>query len=83
MELVLVELDAIAELDSTEYSEAAGAELVGGTNLNSGRGRRMERDRDGRCVGRGGADERRRQSPSRERGRRRRAESVPRWQAER
>jgi hypothetical protein len=48
MELVLVELDAGVDFDATECSEVAGAELVGGTDPGNGRGRRMERGRDGR-----------------------------------
>jgi hypothetical protein len=43
-----MELDAGAELDATECSEVADAKIVGGTDLSSGRGRRMEYDRDGR-----------------------------------
>jgi hypothetical protein len=43
-----VELDASPELNATECSKLAGAELAGGTDLGSGRGRRMEHDRDGR-----------------------------------
>jgi hypothetical protein len=43
-----VELDAGAELNATECSEVADAELNGGTDHGSGHGRRMERDRDGR-----------------------------------
>jgi len=49
MELVLVELDAIAEFDATECLEVVGAELIGGMDLDSGRGRRMECGRDGGC----------------------------------
>jgi hypothetical protein len=41
MELVLVELDASAKLDATEW-----AVVVGGTYLNSVYGRRMEHGRD-------------------------------------
>ena len=48
MELVLVELDAGTELDATECSEVTDAELVGGTDLNSGCGRRIECGRDER-----------------------------------
>jgi hypothetical protein len=40
MELIAVELDA------TDYVEVTGAELVGGTNLDSGRSRRMEHGHD-------------------------------------
>jgi hypothetical protein len=43
MEVVVVELDTDAELDAIEC-----AELVGGTDLGSGRSRWMERSRDGR-----------------------------------
>jgi hypothetical protein len=46
MELVLVELDAGTELDATECVEVVDAELVSGTNIGSGRGRRIERGRD-------------------------------------
>jgi hypothetical protein len=82
MELVLVELDTSAELHVTECAEVVDAELIGGTDLGSGRGKRMECGRDGRResgrlagnAGRGGADERRGWSPSREWGR---AKSVP------
>jgi hypothetical protein len=67
MELVVVELDA------TVYVEVAGAELVSGTDLGSGRGKRMECGRDDR----GEVGTRRgwhRWSPlSRKRGRRKRA----------
>jgi hypothetical protein len=38
MELAVVALDAGLELNVTEYTEVAGAELVSGTNLGSGRG---------------------------------------------
>jgi hypothetical protein len=48
MELVLVEHNAGVELDATEYAEVIGAELVGSTELGSGRGRQMERGHDGR-----------------------------------
>ena len=48
MELVVVELDACAELDATEHAEVASAELIGGMDLGSGSDRRMERGRDGR-----------------------------------
>jgi hypothetical protein len=48
MDLVVVELNAAVELDTTEYAEVAGVELVGGTDLVNGRGRLMERDRDRR-----------------------------------
>jgi hypothetical protein len=44
MDLVVVELNAVAELDTTEYVEVAGAELIGGMDLISGRGRQMERE---------------------------------------
>jgi hypothetical protein len=64
MEFVVVELNA------TEYAEVVGAEFIGGTDLGSVYGRRMERGRDGRCEsGRGGmwrGRGRRRQSSSRE-----------------
>jgi hypothetical protein len=40
MELVVVELDADAELDATEYVEVAVAELVGGTQADRARLRR-------------------------------------------
>jgi hypothetical protein len=71
-----MELDANAELDPIECSEVSDAELVGGTDLGSGHGMRMERGRDGRrefgrragSLGRGGTGEQRRQSPSCERG---------------
>ena len=43
-----MELDTGMELDATEYAEVAGAELGGGTDLGSGRGRWMERSCDGR-----------------------------------
>jgi len=67
-----VELDAGVELDATECSKVADAQLVYGSNLGSGRGRRMERGRDERResgrwasdVGRSCVDERRRRSPS-------------------
>ena len=36
MELVLVELDAGAELNATEYADVVSAELIGGTDLDSG-----------------------------------------------
>jgi hypothetical protein len=64
MELILVELDAGTEyVDATECAEVTGAELIGDTDLSNGRGRRMERGRDGRHesgrwaggAGRGGA----------------------------
>jgi hypothetical protein len=55
MELVVVELDISAELDATECAEIAGAKLIGGTDLGSGRGRWMERNRDGRREYRRGA----------------------------
>jgi hypothetical protein len=77
MELVLVELDASVELDATECTELIGVELGGGMDLGSGRGRRMERGRDRRHEF-GRRAQRRRQSLSHERGRRGRAESVPR-----
>jgi hypothetical protein len=48
IELVDVKLDAIAELDATEYAEVTGTELVCSTDLGSGRGRRMESGCDGR-----------------------------------
>jgi hypothetical protein len=48
MEPFFVELDAGTKLNAIECSKAAGAELDGGTDLGSGRGRRMERSRDGR-----------------------------------
>ena len=73
-----MELDAGAELDATECSEVASAELGGGTDLGSGRGRWMECSCNGRHESErreGSAGEQRRQSPSRERGQ---AESVPR-----
>jgi hypothetical protein len=64
MELVVVELDAGAELDATECAEVADAELVGDTDLVSVHSKRMEHGRDGRHesgrerhtarVGRGG-----------------------------
>jgi hypothetical protein len=64
MELVLVELEAGAELDVTECAEVAGAKIVGCTDLSSSSGRRMERGRGGRrefrragCVGWGSAGE--------------------------
>ena len=38
MELVVVEFDTGAELDVTKCVEVAGAELVGGMDLGSGRG---------------------------------------------
>jgi hypothetical protein len=63
-----MELDAGAELDATECMEAVGGDLVGGTDLVSGHGRRMECGHDGRRESgwlASGADER---SPSRERG---------------
>jgi hypothetical protein len=44
----LVKLDAGAKLDATECAEIIGAELVGGTNHGSGRGRQLERGRYGR-----------------------------------
>jgi hypothetical protein len=43
-----VELNTGADLDATKCSEVTGAELGGSTDLGSGRGRRMERDRYGR-----------------------------------
>jgi hypothetical protein len=46
MELVIVELDAGAELNAMECAKVAGAELIGGTDLGSGCGRWMERGRD-------------------------------------
>jgi hypothetical protein len=48
MELAIVELDTGAKLDATECAEVAGVELVGGTNLDGGRGTWMERGRNGR-----------------------------------
>ena len=48
MELVVVELDVSSELNAIEYVEVAGAKVGGGTNLGSGRGRRMECGRNGR-----------------------------------
>jgi hypothetical protein len=48
MELVLVELNTGAELDATESAEVAGAKIVGYMDLGSGRGKRMERGRNGR-----------------------------------
>jgi hypothetical protein len=48
MELVVVERDTGMELDATECVEVAGAELGGGTDLSSGRGRWMERIHDRR-----------------------------------
>ena len=50
MELVLVDLDAGTRLNATECSEIAGAELGGGTDLCSGRDKRMECGRDGRAT---------------------------------
>jgi hypothetical protein len=47
MELIVVEIDTGAELDATECAEVAGAELVAGIDLGSGRGRWMERSHDG------------------------------------
>jgi hypothetical protein len=79
MELILVELDAGAELDATECSEVVGAKLGGGTDLGSGCGRRMEarprQEARVRTAGMGSANERRKQSPSRDGERRGRAES--------
>jgi hypothetical protein len=79
-----MELHAGTELDSMECSEVAGAKLVCGMNLGSGRGRRMEPGRDGRhesgrragAVSTSGAGGVRPASG----GQRGRAESVPRWQ---
>jgi hypothetical protein len=51
MELVVVELNAGLELDAMEYAEVVGAELDSGTDLGSGRSRRME----ARGTGGGGA----------------------------
>jgi hypothetical protein len=48
MELALVELDTGVELDVTECAEVVGAELVGGGDLGSGRGRQMGHAHDGR-----------------------------------
>jgi hypothetical protein len=48
MEVVVVELDTDADLDAMECAEVAGTKLVGGTDLGSGRGRWMKRNRDGR-----------------------------------
>jgi hypothetical protein len=48
MELVGVDLDASADLNATEYAEVAGAELVSCTDLDSGYGKRMERNCDSR-----------------------------------
>ena len=83
MELIVVELDVGAELDATERAEVASVELIGSTNLNSGRDRHMECGRDGRResgrgargAGEGGVGEWCRRSPS-ERGRHGKAESV-------
>jgi hypothetical protein len=84
MELVLVELDAGAELDATECLEVADAEPINDMDLDCGRDRRMERSRNrryksewqegGKCGG--SAGERRKQSSSHEQGRRGQAESV-------
>ena len=54
MEVVFVELDNGVELDAIEYREVAGAELISGTDLGSGRGKRMECGRDGRRESRWG-----------------------------
>jgi hypothetical protein len=41
MKLILVELDAGAKLETIECMEVVGAELIGGMDLGSGRGRHM------------------------------------------
>jgi hypothetical protein len=48
MELVFVELDIGMKLDATECSKGTSAELDGGTDLDSGRSRRMEHSHDRR-----------------------------------
>jgi hypothetical protein len=48
MELVLVKLDTGAKLDATECLKGTGAELDSGTDLSSGRSKRMEHSHDRR-----------------------------------
>jgi hypothetical protein len=48
IELVIVALDAGAELDATKCMEVASVEHIGNTNLGSGRDMWMECGRDGK-----------------------------------
>jgi hypothetical protein len=64
-----VELDAGAKLDATECSKGTGAELDSGTDLSSGRSKRMEHNHDRSARVRMAGGRRRRVAQ---------AESVPR-----
>jgi hypothetical protein len=48
MEFIVVDFDAGTELDDMGCTEVVSAELVGGTDLGSGRNRWMKRSCDGR-----------------------------------
>jgi hypothetical protein len=67
-----VELDTGAKLDATECSKGTGAKLDGGTDLGSGRSRRMEHSHDRSVRVRMAGGRRRRVAQ---------AESVPRASA--